>query len=252
MKAIIIEDEVTLSTCLVTLLKQLRPDLVISAVAPDIASAIECIRSNPDTDIIFADIRLEDGYCFDVFDTVDTDAMIVFTTAYDEYALKAFDYNCIDYILKPYRKEDLEDALTRFEKRYVHTGVADSRRISENVYQGKPAFRSKIKLDRVNSTLIADVNDICYAEYDLGNVRVYCRDRISGTTSLSLTSLAAELDPAVFMKVSRVHIVNMKEVASIQPTLRRNKVLTLRAPYENARIEVTGEMLRCLKSQLEL
>ena len=71
--------------------------------------------------IIFADIRLEDGYSFEVFDAVSTDALIVFTTAYDEYALRAFDYNCIDYLLKPYGQQDLEDALTRFESRIRST-----------------------------------------------------------------------------------------------------------------------------------
>ena len=114
------------------------------------------------------------------------------------------------------------------------------------------AYKNRIELDRVDSTLIVDVKDICYAEYDLGSVRVYCRNGISGTTSLSLTNLSAELDSGIFMKVSRVHIVNINDVVSILPTLRRNKLLTMRAPYENARIEVTAEMLRSLKSKLKL
>lgn len=252
MRVIIIEDEPTLASVLASILRQVRPDVEIKAVVPDTVSAIDAIRSNPDINLIFADIRLEDGYSFDVFDAVDTDAMIIFTTAYDEYALKAFDYDCIDYILKPYRKEDLEDALRRFEKRMPHTGVADSRRIADHALGRGKEFRSRIMLDRVSSTLIVDVNDICYAEYDLGSVHVYCRNKVSGTTNLSLTNLAAELDPDIFMKVSRVHIVNVKEVAAIQPTLRRSKIISLRSPYEDARVEVTAEMLRELKRKMDL
>lgn len=250
MKAIIIEDETTLAVGLAKSLKQLRPGMEISAIAPDTLSAAEAIRSNPDVDLIFADIRLEDGYSFDVFDAVDTDAMIIFTTAYDEYALKAFDYECIDYLLKPYRKDDLEDALKRFEKRLTHTGVADTRRVANAALKPVSTYRRRIELDRVDSKVIVDVNDICYAEYDFGNVQVYCKNKLSGITNLSLTNLAAELDPAVFMKVSRVHIVNVNEVASIQPTLRRNKILTLKEPYGNARLEVTAEMLRELRIRM--
>lgn len=252
MKAIIIEDEVTLASGLAVTLKQLRPEIDIAAIAPDTVSAIEAIRSTPDVELIFADIRLEDGYSFDVFDAVETDAMIIFTTAYDEYALRAFDYECIDYILKPYRKDDLEDALRRYERRQIHTGVEDSRRVAEGLQKDSSLYRNKIELNRVDSTAIVDTADICYAEYDLGSVHVYCQDRVSGTTTLSLTNLAAELDPEVFMKVSRIHIVNVNEVASILPTLRRNKILTLRAPYENVRLEVTAEMLRELKKKMNL
>lgn len=252
MKAIIIEDEATLASGLATSLKQLRPEIEISAIAPDTVSAIESVRSNPDVDLIFADIRLGDGYSFDVFDAVDTEAMIIFTTAYDEYALKAFDYECIDYLLKPYSKDDLEDALRRYEKRMTRTGAADAKRVAERLQDSNSAYRSKIELDRVDSTVIVDVDDICFAEYDLGSVHIHCRNKVNGTTTLSLSSLAAELDPSIFMKVSRVHIVNVNEIASILPTLRRNKILTLKEPYSAARLEVTAEMLRELKKRMSL
>ena len=191
MKVIIIEDVEALAASLAANLRQLRPDVVISAIAPDTVSAIEAIRANPDTDLIFADIRLEDGYSFDVFDAIETNAVIVFITAYDEYALKAFDYECIDYLLKPYRKEDLEDALRRFEKRRADTGATVRER--DGALKASPAFMKRLEIYRADSSLIVDVESICYAEYDLGSVHVYCKDRVSGTSSLSLTALAAAL-----------------------------------------------------------
>lgn len=250
MKTIIIEDEATLASGLKANLLRLRPEIEISAVTSDVASSVEAIRSNPDVDLIFADIRLEDGYSFDVFEAVDTDAMIVFTTAYDEYALKAFDYDCIDYLLKPYSLNDLSDALERFEKRSIRTTADDSRRVSKNILTDGCKFRKRLELDRFDSKIIADAEDICYAEYDLGSVRVYCRDKISGTTPLSLTRLISELDPDLFVKVSRTHIVNIREVSMIQPTIRRNKILVLKEPYSDVRIELTSEMLRELKTRL--
>jgi|GEM_PF-3305000 len=100
--------------------------------------------------------------------------------------------------------------------------------------------------------MIVDTRDICYVEYDLGNVKVFCRNGMSGTTSLSLTRLAAELDPAGFIKVSRTHIVNLAEVMMIKPTLRRNKTLVLKEPYGDVSITVTSEMIRELRQRMDL
>ena len=250
LRVIIIEDEAPLAAGLAASLLKLRPDIQIVATAAGVQEAVDAIRRHPDIDLVFADIRLGDGYSFDVFDKVRTDAMIVFTTAYDEYALKAFDYDCIDYLLKPIDLKDLEDALDRYEKRVPVTHVADSRRIASHLYSGEKVFRSRLKLDRVDSTFIVETQDICYVEYDLGNVKVFCRNGMYGTTTLSLTKLATELDPAQFIKVSRTHIVNLKEVLMIKPTLRRNKTLVLKEPYGSVSISVTSEMIRELKQRL--
>ena len=252
LKVIIIEDETPLAEGLAANLRKLRPDLEIAATAADVQESVDAIKRHPDIDLVFADIRLGDGYSFEVFDKVQTNAMIVFTTAYDEYALKAFDYDCIDYLLKPIDPKDLEDALERYEKRAPVTHVADSRRIASRLYSGDKAFRSRLKLDRVDSTVIVDTRDICYVEYDLGNVKVFCRNGMYGTTTLSLTKLAAELDPAQFIKISRTYIINLEEVLMIKPTLRRSKTLVLKEPYGDVSITVTSEMIRELKQRMDL
>ena len=174
------------------------------------------------------------------------------TTAYDEYALTAFDYDCIDYLLKPYDLQDIEDALGRYEKRMPSTHVDDSRRVASRLFAGHKTFRSRLELNRIDSTIIVDTQDICYVEYDLGNVKVFCRNGMYGTTPLSLTRLAAELDPSRFIKVSRTHIVNLEEILMIKPTLRRNKSLVLKEPYENVNITVTSEMIRELRQRMDV
>ncbi len=252
LRVVIIEDEAPLAAGLTASLRKLRPDIEIVAVAADVQQAVDAIQGNPGIDLVFADIRLGDGYSFDVFEKVRTDAMIVFTTAYDEYALKAFDYDCIDYLLKPYDLKDIEDALVKFEKRMPSTHIEESRRVASKLFAGQKAFRSRLELNKIDATVIVDTQDICYVEYDLGNVKVFCRNGMYGTTSLSLTRLAAELDPAHFIKVSRTHIVNLEEVLMIKPTLRRNKTLVLKEPYENVYITVTSEMIRELKQRMNL
>lgn len=120
------------------------------------------------------------------------------------------------------------------------------------MFAGHKTFRSRLELNRIDSTIIIDTQDICYVEYDLGNVKVYCRNGMSGTTSLSLTRLAEELDPALFLKVSRTHIVNLGEILMIKPTLRRSKTLVLKEPYEKVTISITSEMIRELKQRMDL
>ena len=113
MKALIIEDERPIAEAFRGSLLFLRPEIEIVGVTTNIKDSVAAISANPDLDIIFSDIKIDDGLSFSVFDKVDTEAMVVFTTAYDEYALKAFDYNCVDYLLKPVSEEALQRALTK-------------------------------------------------------------------------------------------------------------------------------------------
>lgn len=250
MKALIIEDEAPLAKGLEAMLRKLRPEIELIGPARDTLSAKAAISENKDLDVIFADIRLEDGFSFDVFDSLETDAMIVFTTAYDEYALKAFDYNCIDYLLKPYDLRDLQDALERLERRQIPSGHAPAREASAAMFDNSPKYRRKLELDRVDGKIIMDIDEICYLEYDMRLVRVFGRNRTSGTSPLSLSKLAEELDPSRFMKVSRTHIVRLEEIEMIRPTLRRSKMLVLKEPYSHVEIKVTSEMIREVRSAL--
>lgn len=159
MKVIIIEDEVSLASGLAICLKKLRPEIEILAVAPDTVSAAKAIAGNPDVDIIFADIRLEDGYSFSVFDKVDTSAMIVFTTAYDEYAVKSFDYECIDYLLKPYDSKDLEDALSKYERRASRYGIKETGMISERLSMDGCRYRKRLEILRADSSIIVNTDE---------------------------------------------------------------------------------------------
>lgn len=250
MKVLIIEDEKPLAQGLLSILENCGRDIQVIGTAANIADAVDLIRSCPELQLIFADIRIEDGYSFDVFSAVSTNALIVFTTAYEEYALKAFDYDCIDYVMKPYDMADIVSALEKYERRILHTGVDDARRAMDYL-RGKPAqYRQRLELHRADSTRIVDTQEICYIEYELGNVRVFCKDGFSGSVDKSLSRLYEELNPELFLKVSRNHIISIGQVDRICPTLKRNKLIQLKAPYQNVRIEVVMESVKALKERL--
>ena len=174
----------------------------------------------------------------------------MFTTAYEEYALKAFDFDCIDYVMKPYDKTDILSALEKYERRSLHTGVDDARRASDNMRGRQLQYRQRLELHRADSTRIVDTQEICYIEYELGSIRVFCNDKFSGCVDKSLSRLYEELNPDIFFKVSRNYIINISQVDRIRPTLKRNKLIQLKAPYQNVRIEVVMESVKVLKGKL--
>ena len=104
MKVLIIEDESLSAQALERTLMELRPDWDVAGRTTSIEASLRFLAEHKDMDIIFSDIRLDDGLSFAIFDKVETKAAVVFVTGYDEYAIRAFEYNCADYLMKPVQK----------------------------------------------------------------------------------------------------------------------------------------------------
>ena len=115
MKVVIVEDELAASENLAYMLKNLQDKLEVLAVLDSVKTAIDYFSKNQEADLVFMDIHLADGLSFEIFDAVKIDAPIIFTTAYDQYALKAFKLNSIDYLLKPIDEDELELSLAQFK-----------------------------------------------------------------------------------------------------------------------------------------
>ena len=124
MKALIIEDETAAAINLRSILKEVAPTVEVTAVLESVVESIDWLRSNPQPDLLFADIHLSDGDSFRIFSEVPVSAPVIFTTAYDQYALEAFKVNSIDYLLKPINSDDLRRALEKL-RRLTHTERGD-------------------------------------------------------------------------------------------------------------------------------
>ena len=116
MKIIIIEDEVYNLRLLEGMIKKIRPEWEVVQTFESVKSSVKWLRENPHPDLFFMDIKLADGLCFSIFDEVNISGMVIFTTAYDNYAIQAFKVNSIDYLLKPFKEIDLEEAIEKFER----------------------------------------------------------------------------------------------------------------------------------------
>lgn len=245
MKALIIEDELPIARQLEKMLTELRPEIEIVGTTTDIPDSVQTIAAHPDLDIIFSDIRIDDGMSFAVFDRIQTDAMVVFTTAYDEYALKAFDYNCVDYLLKPVSAESLERALSRFEKRQ-RPGMEAIASAAEDIRNRSVSFRKHLSLTRGLDTLICDVDDICYIQTDNGIVRVFLSNGEWGDASHSLAELESSLPRSIFFRISRQVIIRTDMVGKTTRGPGRNSTVYLKAPYQESSFQITQERKKAL------
>ena len=251
MKIIVIEDEYTLAEGLIHDIQQIRPSAEIIAHTTNIKDSVSALSANPDTDIVFADIRIDDGLSFSVFQQVKTSAKIVFTTAYNEYALRAFEYNCADYLLKPIDVTALEKSFKKCEQHIPGIAAEDIGGLANEIITHTQTYRKRLFLEKGNSTLIVKTNDICYIYTEKGYTRVYMKDGDWGITDLSLIELCNSLNPSQFIRISRQCIVNAECVTTISPNIGRDYCITLCAPYSNTKVTITAERKKELVQLLD-
>lgn len=241
MKVLIIEDEREIARNLAEDLRGLRPQIDIVGMVSDIAGAVKIIDDNPDLNVIFADIMIDDGMSFKIFEQVNTNAMVVFTTAYDEFALKAFDYNCVDYLLKPISLEGLERALARYDSHRNSIRPDNLCKISSEIASRNIGYRKKILLERGADLVIRNVDELCYSITERGYVTACFKDGFKAMVNNTLTSLSESLDPSKFIRISRQVLVNLDCIDRISHGDGRDYVVKLKPPYVSESFEITAE-----------
>ena len=242
MKVLVFEDENALALKLCDILNKVRPGIEIMGIAPSVEAAKAMLETYDNIDVIFSDIRLEDGLSFSIFDGVDINAMVVFTTAFDEYALMAFDYNCVDYLLKPISVESVAKALDKYDRiKFGQSGVDISRAVMEYCTHSVK-YRNGICMEINDSIHLCDINDVAYIEADNGGIRVHLKDGKWGSVDYSLTSIEKTLSPQIFIRVNRQMLVNVNSINKITRRIDRNYDVTLKPPYESLSIKITPEI----------
>jgi DNA-binding LytR/AlgR family response regulator len=225
---LIIEDEPEAAALLATLLREIRPGVNILGSLDSIRSAVKWVAENTSPDLFFMDIQLADGLSFEIFEKVDITAPVIFTTAYNEYALKAFKVNSIDYILKPLDKEEVKAALRKYENL---TGQHLSREhIMESIGTAMQMLTKRYKerfVIRVGEHLKSvEINDILYF-YSLEKTTfAQTTDGRKHILDFTLDQLEGLLDPAKFFRINRKYIVSVHSIRDmISHTNSRLKLL---------------------------
>ena len=215
MKVFIIEDEIMAQKSLIRLLSQNFPDIEVVGTTTSVKSTVSWLReegNNPD--IIFMDVELSDGICFEIFRQVDVKAKVIMTTAYDSYALKAFEAGSIDYLLKPIEVDHLKRAVARCR---MSGGRIDVEALSKALEgaAAKKDFKERY-IVRFNDRIIPLLtSNIAYVFSEDKNNYLVTFDGQKYIIDSTLDVISSELDPEYFFRISRSCIVSMKAIGTI-------------------------------------
>lgn len=211
LKAIIIEDERLAMQELVNNLYDAAPEVQVVAKLSSVKESIEYLSGSSAADIIFSDVQLPDGLSFEIFSYTDIETPVIFITGYDEFIMNAFEYNGIDYLLKPVCKDDLGKAIMKYKMLEKHFNSGNKRMDSLiNQFGGKKKTRLLVRKGLENISLRLDEIALFYTE----NKIVYVVDH-TGRKYLAdknLTDLEEELDDSMFFRANRQYIVNINFV----------------------------------------
>ena len=218
MKVLIIEDEVMAQKSLTRVLKQNFPDMDIVAYLDSVKGAVEWLSQNGNSiDVIFMDVELSDGVCFEIFKQVEIKTNVIMTTAYDSYALKAFEAGSIDYLLKPIEAVPLKRAVARCRKNESRVNIEALLKMIGGGQIGSSARDYKERyIVKFNDRIVPlNVTDIAYIYSEEKNNYLVTNDGQKYIIDSSLDVMNEELNPDAFFKISRSCIVSMKSIKSI-------------------------------------
>ena len=217
MKAIIVEDETVAAQNLQRLIAQVNGNIEIVAVLQSIEESVEWFSAHPNPDLVFMDIHLSDGSSFSIFEKVKIHAPIIFTTAYDEYALKAFEVNSIDYLLKPVNIKDLERAIEKFS-RFSGTKTGNEDVIANMLSffrKENTVYKSNFLIPHKDKYIPLSVNDIAYIFSENKIAKIVTLDSRTCYENNSLDEMQRQLDPSKFFRVNRQFIVSHQAIKDI-------------------------------------
>lgn len=232
--AIIIEDEIPAARLLSSMVKDLRPLWEIQVVQGSIEEAIRWFEENPEPDLIFLDIQLSDGNSFEFLSHVKPRSAIIFTTAYDEYAIRAFSVNSIDYILKPVDCTRLEEAICKYESLYGGRLVDGSSNHLETILEclssQSKRYRTRFLISGVDKLWTLQVDSIAYFYSENRVTFAVTHAAAQHIIDLSLDRLMEQLDPDRFFKANRQTIIGIDSIKKIEPYFNGKVTVTLTPP----------------------
>lgn len=251
MNVLIIEDEKLNAIRLQKILVEIDSHTEIVATLDTIADSVQWLRSNPHPNLILMDVRLADGICFEIFTQVEITVPVIFTTAYDEYALRAFKVNSIDYLLKPIDIDELKGSISKFKQQ--HTQKISPGTIEEVVAiikKQNPNYRSRFLIPYRDGYKTIMVPDIAYFYSENKITNIVTRDAKEQAVSYTMDELEEQLDPAIFFRANRQYLINIKSLESIHNYFNGKLKLVL-VPAATADIHISKEKASQFKRWLD-
>ncbi len=250
MRVIIIEDEIPAANRLAKMLQAINDETEIVKRIDSVEAAVKYFESADTPDLIFMDIQLADGLSFDIFQQTQVKAPVIFTTAFDQYTLKAFKVNSIDYLLKPIDENELEQAIGKFRKLYHQKDNGFSEKILKLMQDmNTTRFKERLMIRRGQqlSYLKTELAAYCFADGKLCYAVDFSSNKYLLETNLS--QLEEQLDPHCFFRINRHLLVNINAVGKVHPWMGGRLKLELQ-PTGNIDTIVSRERVNGFKTWL--
>jgi DNA-binding LytR/AlgR family response regulator len=235
MKVVIIEDEHLAAAKLEKMIIQYDSEIEVEENLDSVDSAVEWLSSNESPDLLFLDIQLTDGTCFDILKQVTINCPVIFTTAYDQYALEAFNLQSIDYLIKPVSQEKLNKALDKMNqmRKNLSWQNSDLERILRTVEQANDKFKSRFLIKSGSSMHSVAVDGVAYFYSEDKLVFMKTRDAKRHIVNETLEELESALNPSEFFRINRQYIVHIQAIEKVHPHFKgRLKIELKPAPSE--------------------
>lgn len=249
--ALIIEDEYPAARRLSNLLKQCAPECEILATIDSVRVAVRWLSENPAPEVIFMDIQLADGISFDIFSKVKIEVPVIFTTAYDEYALKAFKVNSIDYLLKPIEKEELEQAIQKYQRLVKRTVSYNQQTFDQmlEVLTGKK-YKERFLIKIGQQLIQVPVVDVAYFYAEDRMVFAQCHHQKRHVIDYTLDQLEELTNPDHFFRINRKTLIFHGAIQKIQSYVNSRLILKLN-PLAGQETIVSRERVVAFKEWLD-
>lgn len=213
MRILIVEDETAAYENLVDIISEIDPDIRITGYTESVKQTVTWLRNNPAPDLILMDIHLSDGDAFSIFDRIKLETPVIFTTAYDEYAIKAFKVNSIDYLLKPIKAEELKSALDKFKK-YSRQDILQYLTQLTN-FNTSEKYQDKILIPVKDRLVPVNTKDISFIYTTEKNTKIFLKNGSSYQYSKTLEQIEATLNPSDFIRANKQFLIERSSVKNI-------------------------------------
>lgn len=233
MNVLIVEDEIYAAQGLEKMLRTIEPGLNVLRVIGSVEETIEYLLENPTIDLIFMDIQLSDGISFEIFSETKVEYPVIFTTSYDEYAIKAFQVNSVDYLLKPIEKAALQKSIDKYKKLFATP--TQNKQIEQMLAQisfVKKEYKSRLLVKTAKGMLTLPIEEVAYIYIDSQMVFVKTTSNQRFALEKTLDELEKQLDPSKFFRLNRQFIVSVKAINAIHNYFNNTLKIELKPPID--------------------
>lgn len=253
MNVLIIEDEYILQMKLQESLLKIDPSIVVLQIIKSVEQAIKWFETHTAPDLIFLDIQLSDGNCFEIFESIKINSPVVFTTAHNDYAIKAFELNSIDYLVKPIDEEKLKRSIAKYKElrnTFLHEEFYfNLQNALKNLNPASSTYKSRLLVYKGEQLIPVNTKDIAY---------IYSEDKVSFLITTdnrryiinhSLDGLETQLNPSDFFRANRQFILNILSIKNIVPDFNYKLSIEVHPPC-NQKIIISREKSQIFKDWL--